>query len=384
MVGDRVWNPADRMNLGTKLALLPWGLVGIVATTALIGIALLYSAGGQSWQPWAGAQALRLGPALVLMLMVAVVDARWWLRAAYPLYGAVLAMLVGVAIMGQVGGGAQRWLGVAGVYVQPSELMKLALILALARYFHGLTPEQVRRPWLLIPPLLLVGAPVVLVLLQPNLGTATLLLLASMGIFFLAGVPWWFFISGIMGALAVLPVGWHFLHDYQKARLTTFLNPAADPLGSGYNILQSQIALGAGGLFGKGFGLGSQSQLQFLPEKHTDFIFVVMAEEFGFIGAMVVVALYVLMVAWGMLISLSCSHQFGRLVGFGIVLTTSLYLFVNVSMVMGLIPVVGIPLPLVSYGGSALLTLCLGIGLLLGVAIHRHVRLPRGGPTGAL
>jgi len=257
--------------------------------------------------------------------------------------------------------------------------MKLALVLALARYFHGLTLDQIGRPLVLIPPIGLVCLPVGLVLLQPNLGTALLLMFTATAIFFAAGVRLWKFALAIGCGLAAIPIGWEFLHDYQKQRVFNFLNPERDPLRTGYNIIQSKIALGSGGLFGKGFMLGSQSQLQFLPEKHTDFIFVVLAEEFGMVGAMFMLLLYLLILVYGVVITLSCRNQFGRLVGIGLTTTFFLYVCVNVSMVTGLIPVVGIPLPLVSYGGTAMLTLLMGCGLLLSVSVHREIRIPRSG-----
>jgi rod shape determining protein RodA len=225
----------------------------------------------------------------------------------------------------------------------------------------------------------MVLAPVGLVLLQPNLGTAMLLTLASGAIFFAGGVRWWKFVIVIAIAAAILPVAWHHLHDYQKARLMTFMNPGADPLGRGYNIMQSKIALGSGGLFGRGFGQGPQSQLQFLPEKHTDFIFVVLAEEFGMVGALFLLGCYFLLIAYGYMIALTCRNQFGRLAAFGLTTTFFLYVFVNVAMVTGTIPVVGIPLPLVSYGGTAMLTLLIGCGLLLSISVHRDLRISRTG-----
>ena len=370
---------SDNLAFRDKLRLIHWGLVLVIIAIGSIGIALLYSAGGMKWLPWASAQLSRFVIGLCIMMALAMVDVRIWLRIAYPLYGIMLALLVVVELMGHIGMGAQRWINFGFFVLQPSELMKIALVLALARYFHGLDLEEVGRPAMLVPPILMVLAPVGLVLLQPNLGTATLLLLASAAIFFVSGVRWWKFVIVIVIAAIALPFAWHHLHDYQRARLTTFLDPTADPLGAGYNILQSQIALGSGGFFGKGFGLGTQSQLQFLPEKHTDFIFVVLAEEFGMAGAFGLLLLYFILLAYGFMIALSCRNQFGRLVAFGLTTSFFLYVFVNVAMVTGTIPVVGIPLPLVSYGGTAMLTLLIGCGLLLGIAVHRDVRLYRGG-----
>ena len=370
---------SDHLSLGDKLRLLNWGLVFIIVIIGLIGIALLYSAGGRSWQPWAGAQLTRFGVGLIIMMMIALTDTKVWIRIAYPLYGIMLFLLIVVEIMGHIGMGAQRWINLGFFVLQPSELMKIALVLALAKYFHSLSLEDIHQPIKLVLPALMVALPVGLVLLQPNLGTATLLTLASGAVMFTAGVRWWKFAIIIVIVAAIAPVAWHHLHDYQKARLMTFMNPGADPLGTGYNILQSQIALGSGGLFGKGFGQGTQSQLQFLPEKHTDFIFVVLAEEFGMFGALFLLGLYALLIAYGYMIALTNRNQFGRLAAFGLTTSFFLYVFVNVAMVTGTIPVVGIPLPLVSYGGTAMLTLLIGCGLLLGISVHRDARISRTG-----
>lgn len=372
---------ADHLSLFDKLRLLNWGLVVIVALIGSIGIALLYSAGGMSWEPWAGPQLIRFFVSFLLMLIIALVDIRFWLRAAFPLYAILFLLLVVVEIKGHVGMGAQRWINLGFFVLQPSELMKVALVLALAKYFHSLELDEIGRPAMLIPPILMVFLPVGLVLLQPNLGTATLLMLASAGMFFVAGVRWWKFALAIALVGIALPYAWEHLHDYQKARLLTFIEPDSDPLGAGYNIIQSKIALGSGGLFGKGFGQGTQSQLQFLPEKHTDFIFVVLAEEFGMIGALGLLFLYFLLLVYGYMIALSSRSQFARLTSFGLTTSFFLYIFVNVAMVTGTIPVVGIPLPLVSYGGTAMLTLLLGCGLLLGISVHRDVRISKTGIT---
>ena len=363
--------------LATKLLMVNWGLVFLVTLIASIGFAMLYSSAGGSWSPWAGKQVIRFLAGLVVMLGVAVVEIRFWARWAYPIYGATLVALVAVEVMGSIGMGAQRWIDLGFFQLQPSEIMKLALVLALARYFHGISLEQVGRPLTLGAPLLLVLAPVALVLKQPNLGTATLLMLGAGAIFFMSGVRLWKFAIVIAGVLAALPVVWEFMHDYQKRRVLTFLDPENDPLGAGYNILQSMIALGSGGITGKGYLQGSQSQLRFLPEVQTDFIFTQVGEEFGMIGGLVLLFLYVCLFAYGLAIGLGCRNQFGRLVALGITIQFFLYVAINMSMVMGLIPVVGIPLPLVSYGGSAMMTLLLGCGLILSVSIHREQRLPR-------
>ncbi len=369
----------DHLSLADKFRHLNWGLVVLIVTIGTIGIVLLYSAGGKSWHPWAAAQLSRFVIGLCLMMIIALTDIRVWLQTAYPLYGLMLFLLVVVEVMGHIGMGAQRWINFGFFVLQPSELMKIALVLALAKYFNGLSLEDIGHPIKLVAPVAMVLAPVGLVLLQPNLGTALLLMLASTAMFFTSGVRWWKFLIVFAIAAAILPTAWHHLHDYQKMRLMTFLDPGADPLGTGYNILQSKIALGSGGFFGKGFGQGTQSQLQFLPEKHTDFIFVVLAEEFGMFGALFLLMLYFLLIAYGFMIALTSRNQFGRLAAFGLTTSFFLYVFVNVAMVTGTIPVVGIPLPLVSYGGTAMLTLLIGCGLLLGISVHRDVRVSRTG-----
>ena len=374
---QEIGRPAPDLSILRKLLLVNWGLIALVLAIASIGIAILYSAAGGAWSPWASRQLARLAVGLIVMMAIAMVDIRLWLRYAYIIFGLALVLLAVVDVMGRVGGGAQRWIDFGVIQLQPSELMKLALVLALARYFHGLTLEQVGKPLMLVPPLLLIGLPVVLVLRQPNLGTAMLLAIGSAAVMLSAGVRLWkFLLVGGAGAAAI-PVAWSFLKDYQKRRVYTFLDPSQDPLGAGYNILQSKIALGSGGIFGKGFLNGTQGQLRFLPEMQTDFIFTVLAEEFGMVGCLVLLGLYVLVLIYGFAIALRARSQFGRLVAIGVTTQMFLYVFINMAMVMGLVPVVGIPLPLVSYGGTAMLTLLAGAGLLISVSIHRDVEIPR-------
>lgn len=373
------YNSNKNMDIATKLRHLNWGFVILLCLLAAVGVAMLYSAGNNSWDRWAKTHMIRWIPCLTLMLMVAMVNIRVWLRWAYLIYLVVLLMLVGVEVAGTMGMGAERWIALGPVTLQPSELMKIALALALARYFHGLTIEQIGKPLLLIPPLFLILMPVALVLHQPNLGTATLLVLASGAMFFAAGVRIWKFLLVIVAGGSALPVAWNFLKPYQQGRVLTFLEPERDPLGAGYNIIQSKIALGSGGVFGKGYGLGSQGQLMFLPERHTDFIFVMLAEEMGLIGGLAVLFLYFLVFAYGYYFALVSRSQFARLLAMGLTTSLFLYILVNVAMITGLIPVVGIPMPLVSYGGTAMLTVAIAGGLMLGLSIHRDVKLPRGG-----
>jgi rod shape determining protein RodA len=277
--------------------------------------------------------------------------------------------------------GAQRWIDLGIIQLQPSEIMKIALVLALARYFHGLSAENAGRLSRLVAPALMVVVPAALVLKQPDLGTAMMLIGAGAMLFFLGGVRLWVLAAGALAAGAAAPLAWSLLRDYQKTRLFTFLDPDRDPLGAGYHILQSKIALGSGGVFGKGFLSGTQSHLSFLPEKQTDFIFTMIAEEFGLIGGLVLFALYVLVIVYGFAIALRSRSQFGRLLGLGIAVNFFLYAFINTAMVMGLIPVVGVPLPLISYGGTAMVTVMLGFGLVMNVGIHRDVRISRQGDS---
>jgi rod shape determining protein RodA len=369
------------LTLGQKLWQLNWGLVLLLVLLAAIGAAMLYSAANARWDPWASRQLMRFALGLVLMLAVAVTDIRLWMRYAFALYFLALGLLVAVEIMGVIGMGAQRWIDLGVIQLQPSEIMKIALVLALARYFHGATLEEIARPSFLIVPVMLIGAPVALVVRQPDLGTAIMLALTAGLIFFVAGVRAWKFGLVIGAVVAAMPLGWSQLHGYQKRRILTFLDPESDPLGAGYHILQSKIALGSGGVFGKGFLGGTQSHLSFLPEKQTDFIFTMLAEEFGMAGGLALLSIYALVLVYGFAISLRVRNQFGRLVVMGITGIFFFYVFINIAMVMGLVPVVGVPLPLVSYGGTAMLSLMIGFGFVLCAYVHRDVRVGRHGDT---
>jgi len=370
-----------RMSLAEKLWQINWSMVLLVTLLCGIGFAMLYSAANGSWDPWAMRQLLRFGVGLLLMVGAALVDIRYWMRLAYPIYFIALGLLGAVDWVGADAMGAQRWLDLKVIQLQPSEIMKVALVLALARYFHGVGPERIGRVTTVLVPLLLVVAPVLLVLKQPDLGTAIILLASGGALFFLAGVRLWKFAAVLVGAVAAVPLGWHFLHGYQRARILTFLDPERDPLGTGYHILQSKIALGSGGILGKGFLEGTQSHLNFLPEKATDFVFTMLAEEFGIIGGLALLSLYVLLLIYGTAVALNARNQFGRLVAMGVTVTFFLYVFINIAMVIGLIPVVGVPLPLVSYGGTAMLTIMLGFGILISVYVHRDVRIGRFGDS---
>jgi rod shape determining protein RodA len=322
---------------------------------------------------------VRFAVGLALMLGVAVIDLRLILRYAYLIYAGALTLLIAVEIVGEIGMGAQRWIDLGFFQLQPSELMKVALVLALARYFHGLEIESIGRILPLLPALLLVAMPALLVLKQPDLGTAGMLIMGGGALFFAAGVRIWKFAVLLASGLAAIPVAWNLLHDYQKNRVLTFLEPERDPLGSGYHILQSKIAFGSGGVFGKGYLLGTQSHLNFLPEKQTDFIFTMLAEEFGLVGALTLLLIYAVLIGYGFAIALRSRSHFGRLLALGLTFNLFLFVFINTAMVMGIIPVVGVPLPLISYGGTAMLTVLIGFGLIMSVYVHRDGRIGRYG-----
>jgi rod shape determining protein RodA len=367
------------LTLTEKIRGIQWGLLFLIATLSGVGFAMLYSAANGTLQPWASRQMIRFAIAFAPMLIIALIDIRHWFRVAYWIYGAALLLVIAVDVRGVVGMGAQRWIDLGVLQLQPSEIMKIALVLALARYFHSISSESAGRILYLIPPALLIVVPAALVLKQPDLGTAIMLLASGALIFFIAGARLWLFGVGIVAAVAAAPLAWSMLRDYQKNRLYTFLDPDLDPLGAGYHILQSKIAFGSGGLFGKGFMLGTQTHLSFLPEKQTDFIFTMIAEEWGLVGGLTLLALYTIVIAYGFAIALRSRNHFGRLLGLGIAINFFLYVFINTAMVMGLIPVVGVPLPLISYGGTAMLAVMLGFGLLMNVGIHRDVRISRIG-----
>ena len=360
-----------------KLLDLHWPLLLAIAAISSIGFLMLYSVAGGSLQPWAMQQIVRFLVGLGILVVFAMIDIRLWMALAYPFYVACIFLLLIVQFMGHVGKGAERWINFGFIQIQPSELMKLALVLALARFFHGKTYDEAVKLRSLLVPLGLIGVPVVMVLMQPNLGTATILCFIGATVLFVTGLRWWIIIVVLAGIGAAIPVAYEMLHPYQRERIDTFLDPSRDPLGAGYNITQANIAMGSGGLFGKGFMNGTQSQLDFLPEKHTDFIFVMLGEEFGLAGCLVLMGLYVLVLGIGLSIGLGARAHFSRIVALGLTMNVLAYILINMAMVMGLIPVVGIPLPLVSYGGTAMLTVMMGFGILMSVYVHREREIPR-------
>ncbi|MEZ7812961.1 MAG: rod shape determining protein RodA [Paracoccaceae bacterium] len=361
-----------------KILYFNWALLLLICAVAAAGFLMLYSVAGGSMQPWAAPQMIRFILGLGILIVVGIVPIWFWQSMSGLAYSTAFILLLAVEFFGHVGMGAQRWIDIGPIKLQPSEMMKFTLVMALATYYDALDPKKVSKPlWVLIPVIITV-APAVLVLMQPNLGTSLMLILGGAAVMFCAGVSIWYF-AGVIGAGVGLVVAvfigrgtsWQMLHDYQYRRIDTFLDPTADPLGAGYNIIQAKIALGSGGWSGKGYMQGTQSRLNFLPEKHTDFIFTTLAEEFGFIGAFSLLMLYALIVAFCISSALQNKNRFASLLTLGVAANFFFYLAVNLSMVMGMVPVVGVPLPLLSYGGSAMLVLLTAFGLVQSAHIHR-------------
>ncbi|MGL4322039.1 MAG: rod shape-determining protein RodA [Paracoccaceae bacterium] len=362
----------------SKVFHVNWALVLVVFAVAAVGFLMLYSVAGGSLDPWARDQMNRFALGVVLMFFVAFVPIWFWRNVAGVAYLVSLALLVMVEFFGDIGMGAQRWIDLGFIRLQPSEMMKFTLVMMLAAYYDWLDAKRTSRPLWVAIPILMILIPTALVLMQPNLGTALMLLMVGAVVCFLAGVSLWYFAAvGVMAAGIITSVftlrgtPWQFLHDYQYRRIDTFLDPTADPLGAGYNIIQAKIALGSGGWTGKGFMQGTQSRLNFLPEKHTDFIFTTLAEEFGFIGAFSLLLLYGLIILFCVVSALQNKDRFSSLLILGVAANFFFYLAVNLSMVMGMAPVVGIPLPLLSYGGSAMLVIMVAFGLVQSAHIHR-------------
>lgn len=353
----------NRSLLPAPLAELNWRIFALVTAIGGFGLVVLYSAAGGHLKPWAYLQGMRFVVFMGLAAVLSRLPARWWQKSAFPAYGIILVLLILVELLGAVRGGSQRWLDLGFIRLQPSELMKVAIVLAVARFFDLLPPAQLRTLGALWPPLALIAVPAALVLLQPDLGTALMIVAGGITVMFLAGIPLRLFVGGAALIAAAVPIAFSFLHDYQQKRILIFLNPESDPLGAGYHISQSKIAIGSGGVFGKGFLNGTQSHLDYLPEGHTDFVFATMAEEWGLIGGVLLIAGFILLVRWGVGLSTRLKSRFARLTAAGLTTTIFFYVAINLMMVMGLAPVVGIPLPLVSFGGSAMLTvmICLGI-----------------------
>ena len=351
-----------------ELARLPWGIVLVIVALGSFGLVVLYSAAGGSLTPWALKQGIRFVILLGFMLALAMIRPETWMRLAWPIYGIVLLGLIGVELLGRVGGGSQRWLDIGIIQLQPSEFMKLAIVLVLARYYQSLPRGFETRLNALLPALALIAFPAALVMLQPDLGTALAITFGGVVVMFLAGVRLWLFIGAGVAGAAAMPLVWSMMHEYQRKRVLIFLDPSTDPRGAGYHITQSKIAIGSGGLTGKGFLNGTQSHLDYLPELHTDFIFATMAEEWGLIGGLFIILGFGIILAWGVRVALNGKTQFERLLTLGLTATLFFYLAINMMMVMGLAPVVGIPLPLISFGGSAMMTVLILLGIIMGIA----------------
>ena len=362
----------------SKVLYLNWPLFLLLLTVASAGFLMLYSVAGGSLTPWAEPQIKRFALGCIAMFAIGLTPIWFWRSMSGIGYGVSLLLLVAVEFVGTTGMGAQRWIDIGFMQLQPSELMKITLVMMLAAYYDWLDVEKVSKPLWVILPLILLALPTFLVLRQPDLGTSILMVAGGGVVMFCAGVSWWYFgaviAAGVGTVTAVFTsrgTPWQLLKDYQYRRIDTFLDPASDPLGAGYHITQSKIALGSGGWTGRGFMQGTQSRLNFLPEKHTDFIFTTLAEEFGFVGAFSLLALYLGIVAFCILSAINNRNRFASLMTLGIAATFFLFFSVNMAMVMGLAPVVGVPLPLVSYGGSAMLVLMVGFGLVQSAHVHR-------------
>lgn len=363
------------LSLKEKLCNINMFYIFCIFALAFIGSIVLYSAAGGSLNPWAIKHFVRFLAFVGVMFFCALIDVKVYLKYSYIIYFLVLSLLVVVEVAGYVGMGAQRWIDLKIFKLQPSELMKIAMVLVMAKYFHDSTLEKIKSIRGLIAPVLMVLFPFALIVLQPDLGTALMLMFTTMTIFFIVGVQIWKFLLLFGAAIFSAPMIWYFLHDYQKNRVLTFLNPERDPLGAGYHIIQSKIALGSGGVFGKGFMNGTQSHLNFLPEKHTDFIFTMLSEEFGLIGGTIVILLNLILIVYGYMFAYRINSYFGKLVVIGLNTNYFMYVFINVAMVLGLLPVVGIPLPLISYGGTVMLSVMTSFGIILCMDINRHINL---------
>ncbi|USU05890.1 rod shape-determining protein RodA [Sphingomonadaceae bacterium OTU29MARTA1] len=349
------------------IARLPWRVILLVVLIGGFGQVVLYSAAGGSLRPWALSQGIRFFVLLAAALGLSYVPERTWRSAALPAYVIIVIALVLVELVGAVRGGSQRWLDV-GIRLQPSEFMKPAIVLACARFYDMLPPNETRRFGAIWPAALLIGIPALLIMKQPDLGTALMVCGGGVVVMFLAGVPLRLFIGGALSLAIAVPIAFNFLlHDYQRNRVLIFLDPESDPLGTGYHISQSKIAIGSGGLWGKGFLNGTQSHLDYLPEGHTDFVFATMAEEWGLIGGCLLILAFLLVIRWGINVGQQATSRFARLTAAGLATTIFFYVAINLSMVMGLAPVVGIPLPLVSFGSSAQMTVLLCLGILMSI-----------------
>ena len=359
-------------NWKNKLLSLSYLYIFLIVILAGIGTITLYSAANGSWQPWAIRHLSRFGMSFLVMIIIALIDVRLYYKWAYAFYFVSLILLIAVELIGYRGMGAQRWIDFGLFKIQPSELMKIGIVLFIARYFSSMTLSGIQSVRGIIIPVILTIVPVGLIMLQPDLGTSLMVLFTATMLLFVVGVQWWkFALVGAFGAM-ILPIAWNFLHEYQQNRILTFLDPERDPLGAGYHIIQSKLAFGSGGVFAKGFLHGTQTHLNFLPEKHTDFIFTMFSEEFGLFGSIGLVLLNFLIIIMGYVFAYRTRNYFAKLTIIGLNTNYFLYVFINVAMVMGVLPVVGVPLPLISYGGTVMFSIMVSFGLILAMSINQH------------
>ena len=368
----------SRVRFSAKLFEINWLLVALIFLVGLVGVTMIFAATDGVWSRGASQHLMRLILSGILMLGIALVDEKFWYFMAYPAYGVAFVLLIGVEYFGITVNGSQRWLDLGVMRLQPSEIMKLSIVLALARYFHDLPKWRISGVSGLVGALLFIALPMALILRQPDLGTTLLVGATGITIIFLAGVNWKVILAALGTSVIAVPLFFRFgLQEYQRDRIRTFLDPSIDPTGASYHITQSKIALGSGGVSGKGFMNGTQRQLEYVPENRTDFIFTVIGEEFGLIGSLATMGLYLFVIGLCAWLSYQCKHVFSRLMILGITTTFILYIFINLAMVMGVVPVVGVPLPLISYGGTVIMTVMAGFGLILSAHLHRQNDLPK-------
>ncbi len=371
---------ANMMNFSEKLGRFSWVMFAPMCLILVISEVILYSAGGGSWQPFALSQLLKIIVGMCVFFLAAFTNIKFWLKSAYTVYAIAAILIILVTFVGHTGMGAQRWLNLGFLHIQPSELFKIALVMALARYFAWMNSVELSKFKNYLVPTFMMLIPFGLVVMQPDLGTAISIALITLGIFYIVGAnKKWFIIGAILAVMAAPVVWFGGMHQYQRERIITFLDPDHDAKGAGYQINQAKIAFGSGGLFGKGYMNGSQSQQSFLPEKQTDFIFTMLGEEFGFFGAFTIIFIYTLIIIILFWAAKTCRNRFGQLVCFGFMLNFFIYYFINISMVLGLVPTVGVPLPLMSFGGSSLLSLMFGFGLCENAHIHKDQQLSAKG-----
>lgn len=363
----------DNIPFSQRILQLNWQLISLVLVLTTLGFLMLYSAGGGHFRPWLVRQLVFFAIFFPIMIGIAIVDIKIWFKSAYLVYALALILVIVVNVAGHNALGATRWFRIGPLTVQPSEIMKIGLVLALARYFYDVNIEEVAKLSYLIVPLLLIAVPAFFIFQQPDLGTSLILAFVGISLIFIAGAQMWkFIVAGVAGIVAI-PFLWIFvLYDYQKQRILTFLNPDSDPLGSGYNIIQSKIAIGSGGFLGKGYLSGTQGQLDFLPEKQTDFIFTMLSEELGFVGSIFTIAIYGALIFLGTATAMKIRHQYGKLLVMGVINILFIHMFINIGMVTGILPVVGAPLPFISYGGTITASMLIGFGLLLNADLYKQ------------